>query len=57
MREESRGERVGESRIEEGGLGEAFAAWAPPNEVTTCENTPCKVAVRHLGGGPKNGGP
>ena len=43
--------------IEGGGLGEAFAAWATPNEVTTCEDTPCKVAVRHLGGGPKNGGP
>ena len=57
MREKSRGERVGESRIEGGGLGEAFAAWATPNEVTTWEDTPYKVAVRHLWDGPKNVGP
>ena len=37
-------------------MGEAFAAWATPNEVTTWEDTPCKVAVRHLGGGPKEWG-
>ena len=38
-------------------MGEAFAAWATPNEVTTCEDTPYKVAVRHLWDGPKNVGP